>query len=261
MTYHRTSEQNGNQLAEKLRREYRNRGASLHGISATSTEELMTRAQMGRNPKVNVSEQAFAESVGKRASGYTGNRSQGYTQRPRTSRYQQTGAGRKTAGTAARKQRSVREDKTTRNAEMFSNTVPERQEILVEKKRFPLTFLLLLSFVTVMIMMIILSIAQIYQTTDDISSLEYELGKLQATAAELELRIEEKNDIRVIEQIATDRLGMVKEDSVQKKYISLSDGERIELVEDTSDENAESGFGSMLSSIWTAFGDFFAGSH
>ena len=253
MTYQRTPGQNGNELAEKLRREYRNRGASLRGISATSTEELMNRAQRGRNPKVNVSEQAFAESVYKRASGYTGERSR------RNAGNSRTGVRTGTAGASMRNTGTANPGKTVPRTEMFRESVPERQEILVEKKRFPLTFLLLLSFVTVMIMMIILSIAQIYQTTDEISALENQIRTLQTTAAELELKIEEKNDIRIIEQIATDRLGMVKEDSVQKKYVSLSDGERIELIEETSGENVEGGFGSMLSSIWTAFGDFFAG--
>lgn len=255
MAYQSTPGHSGNALAEKLRKEYRNRGDAIRGISATSTEELVTRAQMGRNPRVNVSEMAFAESYGKRTAGNNGNRNRGYTKRTRTPDNRPYGTGRN-AGTSVK---HSRRDNGLREEEMLTETYLERPEIEVEKKRFPLTFLLLLSFATVMIMMIILSIAQIYQTTDEISTLEYRLNTLQTTASELELKIEEKNDIRVIEQIATYRLGMVKEDSVQKKYISLSDGERIELVEDVSDENMEGGLGSMLSSIWTAFGDFFAG--
>ncbi|MBE6569755.1 MAG: hypothetical protein E7658_06025 [Ruminococcaceae bacterium] len=251
MTYHRTPGQSGNQLAEKLRREYRNRGDAIRGISATSTEELVTRAQMGRNPRVNVSEKAFTESFERHSTARTASPRQEYAKRSCNTGNRAYSTGRRSAAGNSRQ--------NVYGTEMFRDTVAERQEIQVEKKRFPLTFLLLLSFVTVMIMMIILSIAQIYQTTDAISDLEYQLTTLQTTAAELELKIEEKNDIRVIEQIATDRLGMVKEDSVQKKYISLSDGERIELVENTSDENAEGGLGAMLSSIWTAFGDFFAG--
>jgi len=243
MTYPHKPGQNGNPLAEKLRREYRGRGESLRGMSATSTEELMQRAQRGRNPRVNVSEQAFAERVQERRNGYTSK--QMYTESAQRGK------------TQPKRQNTDNTHKKT--TEKPARNVPDRTEILVKKKRLPVTFLLLLSFVTLMVMMIILSIAQIYKTTDEISGLENQLTKLQSTATELELRIEEKNDIRVIEQIATDRLGMVKEDSVQKKYISLSDGERIDLVTEENDTAAEGGLGSMLSSIWTAFGDFFKG--
>ena len=85
-----------------------------------------------------------------------------------------------------------------------------------------------------------------------------QLSALQTTAADLELKIEEKNDIRTIEKIATEELGMVKEDSVQKKYVSLSDGERIDLVEEPQTDTEE-GLGTMLSSILSALGKWFGG--
>jgi len=109
-----------------------------------------------------------------------------------------------------------------------------------------------------MIMTILFSISQIYQTTGTIDDLEKELASLQTMAAELELAIEEKNDIRVIEQIATDQLGMVGEDSVQRKYISLSDGERIDIIGEDENTLAEGTFGTMLSSLAAAFAGFFA---
>ncbi len=104
------------------------------------------------------------------------------------------------------------------------------------------------------------SIAQIYKTTDEIGDLKSQLSTLQTTAAELELKIEEKNDIRTIEKIATEELGMVKEDSVQKKYVSLSDGEHIDLVEEVEQDTANDGLGTMLSSIISALGRWFGGS-
>ena len=82
---------------------------------------------------------------------------------------------------------------------------------------------------------------------------------MQTTAAELELKIEEKNDIRTIEKIATEELGMVKEDSVQKKYVSLSDGEHIDLIEEPEQDTTSDGLGTMLSSIVSALGRWFGG--
>jgi cell division protein FtsL len=129
-------------------------------------------------------------------------------------------------------------------------------EVQVKTKHLSVGFLVTLAVVTTMIMTILFSVSQIYQTTNNIADLERKLNDLQTTAAELELAIEEKNDIRVIEQIATDQLGMVKEDSVQRKYISLSDGERIDLVGE-EETLADGAFGTMLSSLFAALAGFF----
>jgi cell division protein FtsL len=128
-------------------------------------------------------------------------------------------------------------------------------EIKVDRKRISPGFLLILSFCTVMIMMVILSFSQIYQTARDISKLEKQAEVLQETIEELELKLDEKNDIRLVEQMATAGLGMVKEDSLQRKYISLSDGERIDLIE-ADEDGAEQGGSAMLSSIFAVFGDW-----
>ena len=108
-----------------------------------------------------------------------------------------------------------------------------------------------------MIMSIVLSFSEIYQTTSEIAQLENTLAALRDQAAELELELEEKNDIRVIEQIATEQLGMVKEDAVQRKYISLSNGEHIDIIEDESAEEEPAASGILLSSIWSSLGNLF----
>jgi len=132
----------------------------------------------------------------------------------------------------------------------------EAREIAVEKKKIPLGFLIGLAFCTLMIMLIVLSMARIYQTKREITRLEQDITSMMAVIDGLELELDEKNDIRLIEQMATSSLGMVKEDSVRRKYISLSDGERVELIE-ADDAPAEEGMGTMLSSFFSSFGDFF----
>ena len=247
-------------LAAKLRQEYRNRGENLRGIGAASTEELMHRAQMGRDPRENVSEEAFSDRLRNRnytydrmqhtphsaQTGFYGSaqnrtyRNERYTGTPRnrTSGYRQS-QGR----TSGRSDRRVQQEHTP-------------GEVQVKSRGLPVGYLIMLAVVTMMIMTILFSISQIYQTTNTIDDLEKELTNLQTVAAELELAIEEKNDIRVIEQIATDQLGMVGEDSVQRKYISLSDGERIDIIGREENTVSEGTFGTMLSSIAAAFAGF-----
>ena len=69
------------------------------------------------------------------------------------------------------------------------------------------------------------------------SAYQNELGLLPAAS---------KNDIRVIEQIATEEIGMVKSNRVESKYISVAAGERVALPEAAAEE--ESGvFTTLLS--------------
>lgn len=277
MIYHRGPVQNGygaarqsshaahpeSRLAEKLRREYRGRGENLRGVGASSTEELMRRAAMGKDPRVNVSEEAFEQRLHDRGRSFTypqnaRPRNQ-YTSYQRSNPQKRNGNGytaqntKQHAGKKAEK-RSGRGSEPKPRAEM---ALP--RETRVARRSLPPFFVLLLTFMTVMVLLIVFSIAQIYKTTDEIGDLKSQLSTLQTTATELELKIEEKNDIRTIEKIATEELGMVKEDSVQRKYVSLSDGEHIDLVEELEQDTANDGLGTMLSTIVSALGRWFGG--
>lgn len=162
------------------------------------------------------------------------------------------GAGpRKRAGKGKRKWRDLM--LRIRFRQMAEKEAAAR-EIAVEKKRISLGFLLFLAFSTMMIMLIVMFGSRIYETKREISSLENQVAVLRENIDELELKLEEKNDIRLIEQIATASLGMVKEDSLQRKYISLSEGERVDIVSEP--ETSNKGMGTMLSSIFAVFGDF-----
>lgn len=289
--------QNNNRLAEKLRCEYRNRGASLKGVQAASTSELMARAQMGRDPKVNVSAEAFEDRLHGREFNYGAGRqhtsgqmgwnvgagqrtgqgtragqygspqtaggqkkttaSSGYASRPETSRTSGQGKAQTSPRTEQKQHRNPRGEELHRVR--FAETDEEEdvfEEIKVDRRKMPKTFLIVLALSTIMIMLIIMSVAQIYQTTQEVSTLEDTIANLKETIDDLELKLDEKNDIRLIEQMATTEMGMVKEDSLQRKYISLSDGERVDLIE-APRAAEESGAGTMLSSIFSVFSDFF----
>jgi len=267
-----------NRLAEKLRCEYRNRGEALRGMRAASTSELMARAQMGRDPKVNVSAQAFDDQLrgktfdygaGRRNAQSAKNgqrRAEEASRRPYGTRTAAAGERKNTSENPGRRQGDPRKSRRgyapgaeeihrVRFAEMDAEE-EVFEEIRVERKRMPRSFLVILAFSTIMIMLIIMSVAQIYQTTREVSTLEDTVEELKETIDELELKLDEKNDIRLIEQMATMEMGMVKEDSLQRKYISLSDGERVDLIE-TAAEAEENGAGTMLSSIFSVFSDLF----
>ena len=236
-------------LADKMQKQFKNRGSEVSGMQASSTAELMRRAEMGRDPRVNCAEQAFRESY----------RTRNNPEAQRTGSengYQPRAAQRteRTARTSGRPQNT--QAKRGSFSEVKTEAAAPAVEIPVRQKGFSPMFIALLIVATLMVLVLVFSISEAYQTTGEIARLEAALEELEKEADELRLQLEEKNDIRTIEQIATQELGMVKEDSLQRRYISLSDGEYIELL-NTEEESAEQTSGVLLSSIFSALGDFF----
>ncbi len=282
-----------NRLAEKMKSRFSGRGAAVSGMQASPTSELVRRAQMGGDPSVNCSELDFRNSGANRQRGaaqsggyvpvYTGARP-AYANNPageanRSGRMRpaepqkqvperpRMEAGRAEAKTKKPKQSAAGNADRKKTKNVKKNNVRhvrpqpvcaagEIAEVKVEGRRMTPMFAVLLVIGTMMIMSIVLSFSEIYQTTSEIARLEADLAALRDQAAELELELEEKNDIRIIEQIATEDLGMVKEDAVQRKYISLSDGERIDIIEEETAET-EAAPGLLLSSIWSSLGSLF----
>ncbi len=303
-------------LADKMKSRFSGRGAAVSGMRASSTSELVRKAQMGGDPSENCSELDFRSGAGRQpanaqnsAPGYrpayaaypahaetssrtanpTGTRTRSAEPQKQETRVSGSGrpapgAGKNVSGAGKNAKRSgmhspvqknekpvqnPRKKKNVKTAakakKKKTNTVKRPQsvfdggeitEVRAEGRRMKPMSAVLIVIGTMMIMSIVLSFSEIYQTTSEIAGLEADLAALRDQAAELELELEEKNDIRVIERIATEDLGMVKEDAVQRKYISLSDGERIDIIADETAEN-DAAHGVLLSSIWSSLGSLF----
>ncbi|MBE6710155.1 MAG: septum formation initiator family protein [Ruminococcaceae bacterium] len=269
-------------LAEKMKSRFSGRGAAVSGMRASTTSELMKRAQMGGDPSVNCSELDFrnraarGENYRPMYANYANANPAGGQYRTAENRTQnRSGSPNRTGANPAHTAGSAGTPRTSRpgngaSAKQNAQTnprprkapvqVPENEEITevrVRGRKMTPMFAVGLVIGTMMIMSIVLSFSEIYQTTSEIAQLESTLADLKDQAAKLELELEEKNDIRVIEQIATEQLGMVKEDAVQRKYVSLSDGERIDIIEDETSDTGSTASGLLLSSIWSAFGNLF----
>ena len=134
------------------------------------------------------------------------------------------------------------------SAAWFKTVILGRDEDEVEVKKAPVSASLIIGVIlfAVVVMMIIFSFAQISEFKKEIYTLENERIALEAEIDQLSLEIDLKNDIRVIEQIATEEIGMVKSNRVESKYISVAAGERVALPEAAAEE--ESGvFTTLLS--------------
>ncbi len=123
-----------------------------------------------------------------------------------------------------------------------------KREVKVERGRVSLSFIAILIVSTLMIMAVIFSYAQLSSSSKQVSDAKEKLETLQAEREDLAFRLEQKNDVRLVEKIATEKIGMVKEGAVTKRFISMSSGDSIELeATGTAEETGGGTLGSLLS--------------
>jgi cell division protein FtsB len=96
-----------------------------------------------------------------------------------------------------------------------------------EKASFPYSVVFLSLICSLMFFYMIFNYVQINERTSAVSDLKADIASLSFEAEELGTKLEQKNDLILIEQIATDKLGMVKIDEITKKYITMDPGDTI----------------------------------
>ncbi|MBQ7474675.1 MAG: hypothetical protein IJS78_02005 [Clostridia bacterium] len=124
-----------------------------------------------------------------------------------------------------------------------------KREIRVEKSRISFPFIAILTVAAIMIMAVIFSYAQVSGASRQLSEAKETLSALQAERSDLTFALEEKNDIRQIEKIATEKIGMVKEGAVTKRFISMADGDSIELEIPAEEDGNGGSRGFLLSAV------------
>lgn len=95
------------------------------------------------------------------------------------------------------------------------------------KVSFPFSIVFLSLICSMLFLYMIFNYVQINEYTATVSDLKADIATLSVEADELNTKLERKNDLNLIEKIATEELGMVKIDEVTKKYISMDPGDVI----------------------------------
>lgn len=242
MTYNRAPEYT---LGDKMKKQFGARGAAVRGMRASTTSELLHRAKLGQDPRVNCSEEAFFENY--RNLKHTTNNAKSRNGAEKSHRTVHA------ANNFTKNQNRTKTADRRRREPKFEPITPET-EIRISKDRISLSFILILVVGAMMFMALIFSVSEVYRSTSEISQLESQLTDLQSQAELLEIKLEEKNDVELIEQIASEKLGMVGGESVQRRYITLSGGEHIEVYEEAEEEKSD---GVVFSSIFSSLGKFF----
>ncbi|MBQ8509169.1 MAG: hypothetical protein IJ493_04595 [Clostridia bacterium] len=146
-----------------------------------------------------------------------------------------------------------------RRAKVKTKSITHLHTIMAEKRySFPLSIVLLALAFTVLIMSIVTTSAEINEITSKNSSLQREYASLVSNENELRLQLETRDDLRAVETMATNELGMVKKDEVERYYLTIRREDKIELVEEQVQEDSSLfdgilEFGSSLVSRVRAF--------
>lgn len=266
-TYHAADPRatTGNPLCDKLRRQYSGR-LTAAAARSVPTSELMARVQQGLNPYENTPAVTYqsARPAPTRPAQPMQNHAPQSVSRPAPARtetvrrnVQATPARnhvKKSAAPAAR----ARQTAPAARRPMAVSAVrraPAAKEVRMANKPFPLATVSLLAIFTVMIMVIMVSFAQNYELNGEISALEAQAQALAQSERELSLALEERDDIRVIEDIAINRIGMVRGNLVESRFVSVSGGDRIVLNNTVQESEKQEGGYGLFSTMLSAIGE------
>ena len=123
-------------------------------------------------------------------------------------------------------------------------------EVRVKSSPVPKSILIAIVLFTAVVLMIIFSFAQINEFKREISGLESKRSELSTEVEQLAIQLDLKNDVRVIEKAAREDIGMVRRNQVESKYINIAQGDRVEVIEDTEENQEDFGiFTTLLSSV------------
>lgn len=113
-------------------------------------------------------------------------------------------------------------------------------------RRLPITTLLTVVACAVSLMFIIGSSVMMTEASNEYNDIQSEVRALEIEKEKLSTELEMKNDLRVIEDIAKNELGMVKKNLITRQYIKLND---TDVVEAYADEENNIGISTILSAI------------
>ncbi len=116
-----------------------------------------------------------------------------------------------------------------------------------EKKKMPAGVISAICAVAFSFMLVVCSSVMVSRASANVSSLEDRIDSLCYEIADLEGKLEVKNDMLDIKRIATEEYGMISADYASSRYIDMKDDERLDRIENGND--SKSWFSRLLSAI------------
>lgn len=105
-----------------------------------------------------------------------------------------------------------------------------------DTKPFPFRIVLTVVFCTALVMTVLFAYMRLNEYTNNLSYLTYQLSNLRSEANALQAEVVRREDLLSIEQTASDVLGMVKTDVLTKKYVTIENEDKTEVVSKLEEE-------------------------
>ena len=134
-----------------------------------------------------------------------------------------------------------------RRIEVTSLDTKPNAKSYTKKTHFPLGTLFMTLVLGMVLAFVVHSSVRINEANAELADLQAGIALQNAELRELELEIETKNDLRVIEDIAVNELGMIKKENIRKEYISLYEEDEV-IIEEVEQPTADA-TGNLLSAF------------
>lgn len=110
------------------------------------------------------------------------------------------------------------------------------EPIVVRKKvkstPFPISFIFYTLVITITLMYVIYNYSVINDISYEMTTLESKISQQLVEKEALSVALDKKNDLSYIEQVATNQLGMVKSTDIVKRYVSISENDKVVVSQD-----------------------------
>ena len=123
--------------------------------------------------------------------------------------------------------------------------------ISVAKAKLPISIIFYVMGVTCIFLLLIYSHMLLNECVVDIARTRENIEKAQKNELYLTRQVEAKNNLAEFERIAVDELGMIKEDALPKKYVSLKNKDKVQKISSNED---------VFAKVTTFFPQFFTAS-
>ena len=119
------------------------------------------------------------------------------------------------------------------------------------KKKFPLAAIATILTMSISLMLIVGSAVMVSSASTELYALQNEAAELKAEQDDLYEKLDQKHDLREIESIARDDLGMISGDYVEVENMNLNNEDTVESYNPSGDANIN--FSTLLSAIASIF--------
>ncbi|NLW73832.1 MAG: hypothetical protein GX057_02895 [Clostridiales bacterium] len=125
---------------------------------------------------------------------------------------------------------------------------PKEYRVEGERKKIPYQMMLMIITFSLSLLLIVSGSVLHSKATMELRAMENELEELAEYKEELEQKLEIKNDLRYIEQVARTKLGMIDKVYAPVKHLGSEPEEKV-ILYDTGDSDRKVGLSTLLSAL------------